>query len=73
MNQSSKNHRKIFKMEKNDNTMVQNLWNATKGVLKGKLIAIQDYLKKKANLQQLNLHLEWLDTKKQCPKSEEEE
>lgn len=73
MNQSSKNHRKILKMEKNDNTMVQNLWNTTKGVLKGKLIAIQDYLKKKQISNNLTLHLEWLDPKKQCPKSEEEE
>ena len=30
----------------NENTTTQNLWNAAKGVLRGKLIAIQSYLKK---------------------------
>ena len=30
----------------NKNTMIQNLWDATKAVLRGKFIAIQSYLKK---------------------------
>ena len=30
----------------NENTTIQNLWNAAKVVLRGKFIAIQSYLKK---------------------------
>ena len=30
----------------NENTMIQNLWNAAKAVLRGKFIEIQSYLKK---------------------------
>ena len=30
----------------NENTMIQNLWDAAKEVLRGKFIAIQSYLKK---------------------------
>ena len=30
----------------NGNTMIQNLWDAAKAVLRGKFIAIQSYLKK---------------------------
>ena len=40
-------------LEKNDNeiTTTQNLWNAAKGVLRGKFIAIQSYLKKQETSQ----------------------
>ena len=40
-------------LEKNDNenTMTQNLWDATKAVLRGKFIAIQSYLKKQETSQ----------------------
>ena len=40
--------REIKKLETNDNenTTTQNLWDAAKAVLRGKIIAIQFYLKK---------------------------
>ena len=34
----------------NENTMVQNLWDAAKAVLSGKYIAIQAYFKKQEKL-----------------------
>ena len=39
--------------------MNQNLWDAAKAVLRGKFIAIQDYLKKqgKSQINNLTLHL----------------
>ena len=33
----------------NENTMIQNLWDAAKAVLRGKIIAIQAYLRKQEN------------------------
>ena len=45
-------------LEKNDNeNTIQNLWDAAKGVLRGKFIAIQSYLKKQKKIsnQQSNL------------------
>lgn len=39
----------------NKNTMVQNLWDAGKAVLKGKFIAVQAYLKKQEACQVNNL------------------
>ena len=43
----------------NENTVVQNLWDAAKAVLRGKIIAIQAYLKKqnKEISNNLTLHL----------------
>ena len=38
--------RKYLETNDNENTMTQNLWDAAKVVLRGKLIAIQSYLKK---------------------------
>ena len=35
----------------NENTMIQNLWEAAKAVLRGKFIAIQSYLKKQEKSQ----------------------
>ena len=45
------------------NTMVQNLWDAAKAVLRGKYIAIQVYLKKKekSQINKLILHLKKLE------------
>ena len=41
--------------------ITQNLWDAAKAVLRGKLIAIQSYLKKqeKHQIDNLNLHLDF--------------
>ena len=47
----------------NENTTTQNLWDAAKTVLRGKLIAIQSYLKKKEKYQidNLTLHIKQLE------------
>ena len=47
--------------------MTQNLWDAAKGVLIGKFIAIQSYLKKQETFQinNLNLHLKQLEKEEQ--------
>ena len=41
--------KKFQKQNDNENTTTQNLWDALKAVLRGKLIAIQFYLKKQEN------------------------
>ena len=38
--------KKHLETNDNENTMIQNLWDAAKGVLRGKFIAIQSHLKK---------------------------
>ena len=38
--------KKYLETNDNENTMTQNLWDATKAVLRGKFIAIQSYFKK---------------------------
>ena len=38
--------KEYLEINDNENTMIQNLWDAAKAVLKGKFIAIQSYLKK---------------------------
>ena len=38
--------KKFLEINDNENTTTQNLWDAARAVLKGKLIAIQSYLKK---------------------------
>ena len=47
--------------------MTQNLWDAGKAVLRGKLIAIQSYLKKKekSQIKNLTLHLKQLEKEEQ--------
>ena len=42
--------KKYLQMNDNENTMNQNLWDASKAVLRGKFIAIQAYLKKQKTL-----------------------
>ena len=51
----------------NENMTIQNLWDAAKAVLRGKLIAIQSYLKKqeKHQIDRLNLHLKQLEKEEQ--------
>ena len=51
----------------NENTTTQNLWDATKAVLRGKFIAIQSYLKKQETSQKnnLTLHLKQLEKEEQ--------
>ena len=38
--------KKILETNDNENTTAQNVWDATKAVLRGKFIAIQSYLKR---------------------------
>ena len=50
-------------MNENENTTTQNLWDTVKAVLRGRIIAIQTYLKKKEKSQINNLtpHLKQLE------------
>ena len=47
----------------NENTTLQNLWNAAKAVLRGKFIALQAFLKKqeKSQINNLTYHLKELE------------
>ena len=51
----------------NENTTIQNLWDAAKAVLRGRFIAIQAYLKKqeKSQVNNLTLHLKKLEKEEQ--------
>ena len=51
-----------IKMNENENTTTQNLWDTVKVVLRGRFIAIQAYLKKQEKIQinNLTLHLKEL-------------
>ena len=62
--------RKYLETNDNENTTIQNLWNAAKAVLRGKFLAIQAYLKKqeKSQINNLTLHLEELEKEEQNPK-----
>ena len=63
--------KKYLETNYNENTMIQNLWDPAKAVLRGKFIAIQAYLKKqeKSHVNNLTLHLKELEKEeKQNPK-----
>ena len=51
--------KKYLETNDNENTMIQNIWDTAKAVLRGKFIAIQAYLEKqeKSQVNNLNLHL----------------
>ena len=59
--------KKYLETNDKENTTTRNLWDATKAVLRGKLIAIQSYLKKQETSQvnNLTLHLKQLEKKEQ--------
>ena len=42
--------KKFLETNENELTTIQNLWDTTKAVLRGKFIAIQDYLKRIRNI-----------------------
>ena len=62
--------KKYIETNDNENMTTQNLWDAAKAVLIGKLIAIQSHLKKqeKSQINNLTLHLEELEKEEQNPK-----
>ena len=51
-----------IEMNENENTTTQNLWDTVKAVLRGRLIALQAYLKKqeKSHISDPTLHLKQL-------------
>ena len=59
--------KKYLETSDNKNTMLQNLWDATKVVLKGKFIAKQSYLSKQelSQANNLTLHLNQLEKEEQ--------
>ena len=60
--------KKFLETNDNENT-TQNLWDAVKAVVRGKLIAIQSYLKKqeKHQVDNLTLHLKELEKEQKPP------
>ena len=61
--------RKYIETKDNENTTIQNLWDAAKAVLRGKFIVIQSYCKKpeKSQINNLTLHLNQLEKEEQKP------
>ena len=59
--------KKYLETNDNENTTIQNLWDAAKAVLRGMFIAIQAYLKKqeKSQVNKLTLHLKELEKEEQ--------
>ena len=59
--------KKYLETNDNENTTIQNLWDATKAVLREKFTAIQAYLKKqeKSQINNLTLHLKELEKEEQ--------
>ena len=55
--------KKYLETNDNENTKTHNLWDAAKAVLRGKVIAVQSYLKKKekSQIKNLILHLKQLE------------
>ena len=59
--------KRFFKTNENEDTTIQNLWDTTKAVLRGKYIAIQASLKnlEKTQIYKLTLHLKELEKEQQ--------
>ena len=59
--------KKYLETNDNENTMIQNLWDTAKAVLRGMFIGIQAYLKKqeKSQISNLTLHLKELEKEEQ--------
>ena len=59
--------KKYLETNDNENTTMENLWNAAKAVLRGKFIALQSYLKKqeKSQINNLTLHIKELEKEEQ--------
>ena len=63
--------KKYLKTNDNENTTIQNLWDATKALLRGKFIVIHAFLKKrrKTSNQQLKLSPKRIKKEQTIPKS----
>ena len=63
VNEKSKGILKNLETNDNENTTIQNLWDATKAMLRGKFIAIQAFIKKeeKSQIDNLSHHLNELE------------
>ena len=63
MEEITKENRICLETNENENMTTQNLWDSVKTVLRGKLIAVQAYLKKQEKNQSNNLilHLKQLE------------
>jgi len=63
MKESKEKLKKYLVTKENGNAIVQNLWDGAKVLLRGKLIAIQAYLKKqeKSQIKNLTIHLNELE------------
>ena len=63
--------KKFLETNDNENTTIQNLWDAAKAVLRGKFIAIKSYFKKQEKhwIDSLALHLKQLEKEEQQPKT----
>ena len=59
--------KKYLAANDNEDTTLQNLWDAAKAVLRGKYTAIQAHLRKqeKAQINKLTLHLKQIETNRQ--------
>ena len=59
--------KKYLETNENENTTIQNLWDAAKAVLRGKFVAVQSYLRKqeKSQINNLTLHLKQLEKEEQ--------
>ena len=62
--------KKYLETNNNEGTTSQNLWDATKAVLRGKFIAIQAFLKKeeKSQIDNFTHHLNELEKEQEKPK-----
>ena len=65
--EKNQRNQKIPKMNENENITTQNLWDTAKAVLRGKVIAIQAFLKKeeKSQIDNLTNHLNDLEKEQQ--------
>ena len=62
--------KKFLETNDNENTTIQNLWDAAKAVPRGNFIAIQSYLKRQetSQINNLTLHLKQLEKEQKNPK-----
>ena len=67
VNESKKEIKKYFETNDNENTTMQNLWDAANAVLRGKFIMIQAFIKKqeKSQVNNLTYHLKELEKEEQ--------